>query len=119
MPKAVPTLYNHHECPTTSCILNIETTASGRQVMTSKASSVVVPQPTAVPSLPECYPMDDDDDIPDFSTLEMASDPGDMDDDYQSHDSGVTGIKVKPPKAKQYANSVCYSTKIFYQCVYD
>lgn len=112
MPKAVPTLYNHSERLSTSRILSIGTTPSGRRNVTSRSTSLLVPQAHAPPPM-EYYPMDLDDDLnnagfehdPEQPT---ALNPGDVENDEESQpvESGVNGIKVKPPKAKRYANSV-------------
>ena len=110
MPKAVPTLYNHHEHPATSHILNVETMASGCWVKTSMTSSVLVTEPTVASSLHEWYIMDSNNN--NFSTHDIPPNPGVIDDDDPSHHSEVIGIKFKPPKAKWYGNSVCCCTNI-------
>ena len=74
--------------------------------MSSKASNVVAP--VAVAPKPEYYLMDLN--VGNISALqELAPDPSDVDDEPQSQESGVIGIKIKPLKVKQYTNSVCYT----------
>ena len=112
MPKAIPTLYNHAKRLYTSSILSIATTPSGRRNVSSCSSTLVVPQSHVAPPLMQYYPMDLDN--IDGTGFECEPEqppvlnPGDIDDNQDGlpQESGVSGIKVKLPKAKWYANSV-------------
>lgn len=108
MPKAPPTLYNHNERPSIARILSVETSASGRRSVRTQSSHVIVPHSAIMPQATEYFPMDFNDNLDNVSAQESAPDPADMDvdNDNQPQESGVVGIKVKPPKAKRYVNSV-------------
>ena len=111
MPKAVPTLYNHHQRPSTSRILNVETTTSGQCTISSRVHSVVVPIASTATLLEAKYfpmDMDMDSDTDEVLAQPLVPVPNDIDDDdddegVQAQESRFKGIKVK---AKRHMSSV-------------
>ena len=96
MPKAPPTLYNHNERCSVSCVLSVETSTSGCcGTLRSCSNHVVVPHSATAPQETEDYSMDFNGDFTTYSALESAPNPGDLDDDPPLQELGVIGIKVK------------------------
>ena len=90
----------------------LATTLSGHWNVSSRSSTLVVPQAHVAPPPSQYYPMDliNIDGTGFECKLEQPPvlNPGDIDNNQDGllQESGVSSIKVKPPKAKRYANSV-------------
>ena len=102
MPKVPPTLHNHNERPFISCVLSVEASSSGHWSVSSWSTHIAIQCPIMAPQATEYFPVDFAGDLESISVHKSALDPGDLDvnGDPQPQESGVEGIKVKPPKAK-------------------